>query len=86
MESAEEVVYSSSLVSPVREAGVDVDGLVRLPMVMSHCLKKDESVQVTLPRPECESLEKLSSENKVGDDFSFSGGYLTLANGEPAAL
>ena len=54
MDSAEEVVYSSFLVSPVREAGVDVDGLVRLPMVMSHCLKKDESVQVTLPCSESE--------------------------------
>ena len=86
MESAEEVVYSSFLVSAVREAGVDVDGLVRLPMVMSHSLKKDESVQVTLPHFECESLEKSSSENKVGDDFSFSGSYLTLAYGEPAVL
>ena len=71
MDSAEEVVYSSFLVGAAREAGVDVDGLVKLPMVVSHRLKKDESVQVSLPCLECEALEKSISEGMVGD-VSFS--------------
>ena len=33
MASAEDVVYSSFLVDAAREAGVDVDGLVKLPMM-----------------------------------------------------
>ena len=71
MESAEEVVYSSFLVSAAREAGVDVDGMMKLPM-FSPGLKKDESVQVSLPCPECVSLEKSLSDGMVGKDFSFS--------------
>ena len=71
MESAEEVVYSSFLVSAAREAGVDVDRLVRMPMV-SYGMKKDESVQVNLPCPECVSLEKSLSDGMVGEDFSLS--------------
>ena len=46
--------------SEAREAGVDVDRLVRMPMV-SYGMKKDESVQVNLPCPECVSLEESSS-------------------------
>ena len=58
------------LVSGAREAGVDVDRLVKLPMV-SNDRKKDESVQANLPCPECVSLEKSLSDDML-DDFSFS--------------
>ena len=53
-----------------REAGVHVDGLVKLPM-LNKAMKKDQSVQVSVPCPECESLEKSMSEGMLGD-FSFS--------------
>ena len=49
---------------------MDVDGLVKLPM-LSVNMKKDQSIQVSLPCPECESLEKSMCEVMVGD-FSFS--------------
>ena len=51
MDSAEEVVYSSFLVGAAREAGVDVDGLVKLPMMNVEV--KDQSVQVSVPCPDC---------------------------------
>ena len=70
MQCAEEVVYGSFLVSAARESGIDVDGLVKLPMLHVE-VKKEESVQVSVPCPECESLEKSMSEGMVGD-FSFS--------------
>ena len=38
--------------SAAREAGVDVDRLMKMPMV-SHDMKKDESIQVSLSCPEC---------------------------------
>ena len=49
---------------------MDVDGVMKLPMF--NGLKKDESVQVRLPCPECVSLEKSLSDGMVGEDFSFS--------------
>ena len=48
MQCAEEVVYGSYLVSAAREAGIVVDGLVKLPMLNVE-MKKDESVQVSVP-------------------------------------
>ena len=68
---AQRVVYSSFLVGAAREAGVDVDRLVRLPLV-TRDLKKDVSVQVSLPCPDCVALEQSMSEDMVGEDFSFS--------------
>ena len=49
-DKAEEVVYSSFLVDAAKEAGVDVERLVKMPMMSS---KKDQSVQVDLPCPNC---------------------------------
>ena len=60
IKSAKGVVYSSFLVSAAREAGVDVDRLVRLPMVTRDL--KDVSVQVSVPCPDCVALEQSMSE------------------------
>ena len=57
MESAEEVVYSSFLVGAAREVGLDVDGLVKLPM-MNVGKKKDQSVQVNVSCSEGESFRE----------------------------
>ena len=70
MANAENVVYSSFLVSAAREA-IDVDRIVRMPMI-SHVMKKDESVQVSLPCPECVLLEKSLSDGVVDENFSLS--------------
>ena len=48
MKKAVEVVYSSFLVDAAKEAGVNVEWLVKMPMMSS---KKDQSVQVDLPYP-----------------------------------
>ena len=60
--NAEDVVYSSFLVSAAREAGVDVDRLVKMPMIS---MKKDESVQVDLPCPDCVLLEMCEDINPL---------------------
>ena len=70
MNSAEDVVYGSFLVSAAREAGVDVDGLMKLPM-LAHEMKKDVSIQVSVPCPECELMEKSVMEG-MGEEVSFS--------------
>ena len=51
MTIAEEAVYGSFLVDAAREAGVDVDGLVKLPM-LNEGIKSDQSIQVNIPSPE----------------------------------
>ena len=56
--------------SLAREAGVDVDGIVKLPMVVKNG-RRDEGVQVSLPCPDCVLLEKSLEEDMVGEDFSF---------------
>ena len=69
MESAEEVVYSSFLVSAAREAGMDVDRIVRMLMI-SHVMMKDESIQVSLPCPECVLLKKSLSDGMTDEGIS----------------
>jgi hypothetical protein len=55
-----------------REAGVDVDGLVRLPMLRRN-VQMNAGVQVNLSCPECVALERSLSEGMAGelDGFSF---------------
>jgi hypothetical protein len=66
IQSAERVVYSSFLVSVAREAGVDVDGLVRLPMLRRD-VQRNAGVQANLSCPKCVALERSMLEGMAGD-------------------
>ena len=69
MTIVEHVVYSTFLVTCAREAGVDVDSIVKLPM-LDLCERKDAETQVDMPCLKCVTLEKSLEEGMGEEEFN----------------